>query len=292
MASPMAPFKLHPSPLIGGIMLAVAIGFDALQLWITAAFAVTVIGIPIGIAFGTYVAFFAYILFYVWFKITDRDSQNHFILSRAVAMWGPAIVEFCGGEIFPGISISVVLHIILSWLGDAQANRFAREEVEGKVLSERDDIKLQKRWQSLGPEKEDAARTALERAVFDRADTRKKQEVLNTNRAKRGLAPLTKEGIAYEGYGRTNEERREERALLRQGYRDNNGQPMNVPRGTSNFKSIYANDSNNRKPNNKKGGVASYEEPTIAGYAPPAKRLQEPVKSDEYMASEENERTL
>lgn len=137
------PFKLSPSPLMAGLMLTFALGVDALQFFVGLALTVVV---GAGLVVGWMLGLLAYVVLWIWFKLTDNNTQNHFVLMRVLAYYGALVFEMIPGlDFFPGITFGVLCRILISWAGDMKANKLAEQEAEGEELSGRKQRKLDRR---------------------------------------------------------------------------------------------------------------------------------------------------
>ncbi len=178
---PKKPFKLSPSPLMAGLMLTFALGIDALQFF--AGLALTVV-VGAGLAVAWMLGLLAYVVLWIWFKLTDNNTQNHFVLMRVLAYYGALVFEMIPGlDFFPGITFGVLCRILISWAGDMKANKLAEQEAEGEELSGGKQRKLDRRMAYMqareGVESVERSRLQLqEKARADAKSGKDRREVV------------------------------------------------------------------------------------------------------------------
>lgn len=163
--------------MTAGLMIVFAICIDALQFFVGLALTVVV---GAGLAFSMMLGLLAYVVLWIWFKLSDNNTQNHFVLMRILVYYGTLVFEMIPGlDFFPGITFGVVSRILISWAGDAKANKIAEQEAEGKDLSAGKQRKLERRMQykaaQEGVESVEQSRVALQQKTLRDAKPGKDQ---------------------------------------------------------------------------------------------------------------------
>lgn len=165
--------------MTAGLMIVFAICIDALQFFVGLALTVVV---GAGLAFSMMLGLLAYVVLWIWFKLSDNNTQNHFVLMRILVYYGTLVFEMIPGlDFFPGITFGVVSRILISWAGDAKANKIAEQEAEGKDLSAGKQRKLERRMQykaaQEGVESVEQSRVALQQKTLRDASKKDRPEI-------------------------------------------------------------------------------------------------------------------
>ncbi len=195
---PKKPFKLSPSPMTAVLMIAFAICIDALQFFVGLALT-AVLGV--GLVVAWMLSLLAFVVLWIWFKLADNNTQNHFILMRVLAYYGALVVEFIPGlDFFPAITFGVLSRILISWAGDVKANKLAEQEAEGKELSAGKQRKLDRRYRGYGPDGAEQTREQLrQKAVADAKPGKDRREIQRRQQEKDENIGMKAAGIIASG---------------------------------------------------------------------------------------------